>query len=426
MALIVQSMGGEPQGNFNNAFYQLGNAQYSGTSGASPVFHDITSGNNGFGAQFPGYSCTANYNQVTGLGSVDAYNLLLALQETGSLTVTIGPAAAVTAGAMWNVDNGSWNANGATVPGLSAGSHTVNFGSIPGWNTPASQTAVIPQYGPIKATGTYVLAALTVESFLIDNGAGTTPGRTVTLNNTVNGLPAAYMASQSSTFTGAAWKPYSAAPSFTLSAANGQKTVYFKVKNAGGVSAEANASIVLAQLPAVTSFKIDAGAATTINPVVTLNNTATISPTQFMASEDPSFTEGVLQGAYSTAPKFTLSPGGGTKTVYFQVQNSAGQSPAVSDTIQLIVPPILQTFQINGGVTPTSSRTVTLNNTTTGGTPTYYMASQSSTFAGAAWKPYSTAPSFTLSAAKGNKTVYFKAKNAAGASNVLNAGITLD
>ena len=61
------------------------------------------------------------------------------------------------------------------------------------------------------------------------------------------------------------------------------------VKNAAGVSAKASASIVLAQLPVVTSFKIDAGAATTINPAVTLNNTATISPTQFMASESPDF-----------------------------------------------------------------------------------------------------------------------------------------
>jgi hypothetical protein len=328
---------------------------------------------------------------------------------------------------MWNVDNGAWNASGATVSGLSAGPHTVNFESIPGWNTPAGQMVVIPQYGPIKASGTYVPTPPTVEWFLIDNGAGTTPSRTVTLNNTVvNGLPADYMASESSTFAGATWKPYSTAPNFTLSAANGQKTVYFKVKNAGGPSAEASASIVLAQLPAVTSFQIDAGAATTINPVVTLNNTATFSPTQFMASEDPSFTVGVLQGAFSTAPKFTLSAGGGTKTVYLQVQNSAGQSPVVSATIQLIVPPILQPIQIDGGATLTSSRTVTLNNTTTGGTPTYYMASQSSTFAGAAWKPYSTAPYFTLSAGNGTKTVYFKVKNAAGVSKVMSAGIMLD
>jgi hypothetical protein len=424
MALIVQSTGGQRQGNFNSVFYQLGNAQYSGASGASAVFHDITSGNNGFGANLPGYSCTPYYDLVTGLGSVDVTNLLLALQE-GTLTVTIGPAAAVSAGAMWNVDNGAWNASGGTVSGLSVGSHTVNFKSIPDWITPAGQKVVI-SYGQAKtASGTYVLAPLAVESFLIDNGAGTTPGRTVTLNNTATGSPTYYMASQSSTFDGAAWKPYSIAPPFTLSGANGPKTVYFKVKNAGGVSAKASASIVLAQLPAVTSFKINGGAATTISQTVTLNNTATISPTLFRASEDPNFTVASWQ-AYSTAPKFILSSGGGYKTVYFEVQNSAGQSAVVSDTIQLIVPPILQTFQINGGVTPTSSRTVTLNNTTTGGTPTYYMASQSPTFSGAVWKPYSTAPSFTLSAAKGNKTVYFKVRNPSGASYVVYAGITLD
>jgi hypothetical protein len=232
------------------------------------------------------------------------------------------------------------------------------------------------------------------------------------------------MASQSPTFLGAVWKPYSTAPAFTLSAANGLKTVYFRVRNAGGVSAKASASIVLAQLPAVTSFKIDAGAAATINPIVTLNNTATISPTQFRASEDPNFT-GAFWQAYSTAPKFTLSAGGGTKKVYFEVQNSAGSSQPVNGTIELIVKPTVTSFQIDNGAGTTSSQTVTLNNTATG-SPRYYMASQSPSFAGAAWKPYSTAPSFTLSAAQGNKTVYFKVRNAAGASNVMNAGITLD
>ncbi len=506
LALIVQSAGGERQGNVNPVLYQLGNAQYTGASGASPVFHDITSGNNGFvgnGTNLPGYSCTQYYDLVTGLGSVNATNLFLAFQEGGSLTVTISPAAAVSAGAQWNVDggtwknsgatvgglsvgshtvnfntitgwtsptsqavnivkgqttsagglyvqqtqtgslkvtitpaaavsagaqwnvdNGAWNASGGTVSGLSAGSHTVNFESIPGWNTPASQTVII-SYGQTKtASGKYVLTTPTVESFLIDSGAPSTPSRTVTLNNTVNGFPAYYTASQSSTFSGAAWQPYSTAPSFTLSAANGQKTVYFKVKNAGGVSAKASASIVLAQLPVVTSFKIDAGASTTINPIVTLNNTATISPTQFMASEDPSF-NGASWLPYSAAPKFTLSPGGGSKTVYFQVQNSAGQSQVVNASIQLIAKPALTSFQIDNGAGTTSSRTVTLNNTAAG-SPTHYMASQSSIFSGAVWKQYSTAPSFTLSAAMGSKTVYFKVNNPAGVSNVMNAGITLE
>jgi hypothetical protein len=52
------------------------------------------------------------------------------------------------------------------------------------------------------------------------------------------------------------------------------------------------------------------------------------------------------------------------------------------------------------------------------------MASQSFTSSGATWKAYSVAPSFTLSVRKGSKTVYFKVKNAADVSNVMNASIT--
>jgi len=367
MALIVQSTQHQRQGLANTMLYQLANAQYTGASGASAVFNDITSGTNGFvgyDLDLPGYSCGVGYSQVTGLGSVDATNLLLAFQER---------------------------------------------------------------------------EVLAVATFNIAGGVSSTTSRTVTLNNTTTattggpGPPTYYMASQSPTFAGATWQTYSAAPSFTLSAGNGSKTVYFKVKNAVSVSPKVSSTIVLAQLPTISSFKIDAGAASTVNPTVTLNNTATMSPTQYRASESESSIAGATWQTYSTAPKFTLSSVGGTHTVYFQVQNNVlgiqGQSAVSSKTIQLVVPPVLDSFQINNGATTTTTnRTVTLNNTTTGGTPTYYMASQSSTFAGAAWKPYSPAPYFTLSAGNGIKTVYFKVKNAAGVTNknVLSASITLD
>ncbi|MGA2402508.1 MAG: S53 family peptidase [Syntrophobacteraceae bacterium] len=352
MALIVQSTGGQRQGNANSVMYQLGNAQYGGASGANAVFHDITSGNNGFGANLSGYSCTVGYDLVTGLGSVDATNLLLAFQEIGVLAVKT-----------------------------------------------------------FKIVGT--------------GSAGSTSSRTVTLyNTTTGGIPTYYMASESSTFSGATWKTYSTAPSFTLSDGNGTKTVYFKVENAKSVSAKVSSTIQLAQLPTVTSFKINGGAATTISPTVTLNNTATISPTQFTASESPDFTGAVWQ-AYATAPSFTLSPGSGTKTVYFKVRNSAGESTIANDTIQLIVRPTVTSLQINNGAAVTPSRTVTLNNTAAN-SPTYYMASQSPNFPGAVWKTYSPDPLFTLSAGTGLKTVYFKVKNAAGASTVASADITLD
>src|SRR5208337_4126954 len=225
MALIVQSKG-ERQGNFNSVFYQLGNAQYSGASGASPVFHDITKGNNGFGVAFPGYSCTAHYDLVTGLGSVNATNLLLAFQEVGALTVTINPAAAASDGAQWSVDGGAAQNSGAAVS-LAAGSPTVSFNTITGWTTPASQTVNIVNGQATSASATYVLLPPVVETFTIDSGALSTPSRTVTLNNTAAASLAYYVASESSTFVGAVWKKYSTAPPFTLSAANGQKkTVY--------------------------------------------------------------------------------------------------------------------------------------------------------------------------------------------------------
>ena len=88
MALIEQSLGGVRQGNANTIFYQLGNTQYSGAGTTNTVFNDITSGSNGFVghyASLAGFSCTTGYDQVTGLGSVDATKLLLAYQELGGL-----------------------------------------------------------------------------------------------------------------------------------------------------------------------------------------------------------------------------------------------------------------------------------------------------------------------------------------------------
>jgi membrane protein implicated in regulation of membrane protease activity len=84
------------------------------------------------------------------------------VQQTGSLTVTISPAAAVSAGAMWNVDGGSWQASGASVFNLSVGSHTVAFKSITGWTTPSSQTATITNGQTTSLTGTYQTGPLSV------------------------------------------------------------------------------------------------------------------------------------------------------------------------------------------------------------------------------------------------------------------------
>ncbi|MGA2171641.1 MAG: TIGR03768 family metallophosphoesterase [Sedimentisphaerales bacterium] len=85
-------------------------------------------------------------------------------------------------------------------------------------------------------------------------------------------------------------------------------------------------------------------------------------------------------------------------------------SPAMQAKIALISPAV-SSFSIDDNARSTTSSTVTLNNTITGSTPTRYMASESADFSGAAWLPYSTTPSFTMSSVSGTKTVYFKVKD---------------
>jgi formylglycine-generating enzyme required for sulfatase activity len=100
--------------------------------------------------------------------------------------------------------------------------------------------------------------------------------------------------------------------------------------------------VVAAVPPVVTVFAVNSGAATTDTLAVTLDNTATGSPAEYMASESPTFS-GASWFAYGASPSFTLSGGtGGVKTVYFKVRNAAlVESAVVSDTIDLVERTIL-------------------------------------------------------------------------------------
>jgi PKD repeat protein len=145
---------GSTVGFMNPAIYTIGLGASYGND-----FHDITSGSNG------GYSAETGYDLVTGWGSPmedpngtrlisDLVNLS---PRSGSLTVTISPAGAVSAGAKWNVDGGTtWYASGAVVSNLSVGSHTVAFSGLQGWTAPSSQTVTIPVWQTTSLGGTYV------------------------------------------------------------------------------------------------------------------------------------------------------------------------------------------------------------------------------------------------------------------------------
>jgi len=100
VTLLNQFVGGAGLGNINTRLYQL--AQTT----TNNVFHDVTAGNNKVpckqgtrncpaSAPFEfGYSATAGYDQVTGLGSVDATNLICqwaAGKSCSNITITVVP-----------------------------------------------------------------------------------------------------------------------------------------------------------------------------------------------------------------------------------------------------------------------------------------------------------------------------------------------
>jgi len=87
----------------------------------------------------------------------------------GSLKVNLSPQAAVTAGAKWNIDGGSWQDNGATVSNVIVGDHTVNYKAVERWNVPDSEAVTINEGQTTEITGTYTRVTFTITAYA---GAG--------------------------------------------------------------------------------------------------------------------------------------------------------------------------------------------------------------------------------------------------------------
>lgn len=132
------------------------------------------------------------YTEVGGTSNFGAYSIAYHRTAMGSLTVTLSPSGAVSAGAQWQVDGGSWNASGASVS-LTAGTHTVHFKSVTGYTTPADQSVTISNGVNTQLTGTYTpVGSLKVTiapsgavtagaQWQVDGGSWNTSGTTVTL-----------------------------------------------------------------------------------------------------------------------------------------------------------------------------------------------------------------------------------------------------
>lgn len=76
--------------------------------------------------------------------------------KVGRLTVSIDPPEAITAGAQWRMDDGTWHNNKDTLCGLTPGTHTVTFKSIAGWEKPENKQVNISGGQTTQAYGIYI------------------------------------------------------------------------------------------------------------------------------------------------------------------------------------------------------------------------------------------------------------------------------
>jgi uncharacterized repeat protein (TIGR03803 family) len=91
-------------------------------------------------------------------GGIPQLNSAVSAPASGTLTVTIEPAGARTAGAGWRIGSGDFAASGQTKPFLSPGSYTVSFASVAGYQTPSARNAVVNGSSTTNLAVTYVLA----------------------------------------------------------------------------------------------------------------------------------------------------------------------------------------------------------------------------------------------------------------------------
>lgn len=76
--------------------------------------------------------------------------------------------------------------------------------------------------------------SIKLTSLKINRGASTTKSRYISVYPVVSGTPKYYQISDNQSFRNASWRTYTSQPRYTLSSGNGNKRVYFRVKDGNG------------------------------------------------------------------------------------------------------------------------------------------------------------------------------------------------
>jgi hypothetical protein len=230
-----------------------------------------------------------------------------------------------------------------------------------------------------------------------------------------------------------AWEPYAASTDWTLTAGDGVKTVNVQYRNNAGMSsATYSDTITLDATDPSGSIVIDGGATYATSAAVTLTLPATdgsgsgVSQMRF-SSDGSSWS---AWEPYAAGKGWTLSLGDGSKTVFVQYQDAAGNaSPPYDDAIILDTSSPSGSILIDGGATYATSTSVMLSLSASDGAGSGVsgMRFSSDGVSWSSWEPYLGNRGWTLSTGDGTKMVYVQYQDSVGhVSAFYNDAIVLD
>ena len=318
MALVVQKTGAA-QGNPNPIFYSMAQNQ---AAGGKAVYHDTTSGNNSVPG-VTGFTAGAGYDQATGLGSVDAANLVNFWNNNAPADFTLSATPA-----SQTAESGTSASYTVTIAPLNGYTGTVSF-SVSGL--------------PAGATATFTPASITTSgdsTLAIATTAGTTPSgsysltitgtdgiltrtATVTLvvsDFTISASPSAQSANQGATanytVTLTPLNGFTSTVSFSISGLPAGATATFTPASLAGSGTSALAISTTTSTPSgsypLTITGTD-GVLTHTTPITLVVNLRDFSLSATPASQ-------AIEGGQSTSYTATIAPlNGYTGTVSFSV-----------------------------------------------------------------------------------------------------------
>ena len=272
-----------------------------------------------------------------------------------------------------------------------------------------------------------------VGTILINNGdwATLSPVVSVALNATDRFGIAKMMVSERSDFSGSAWGAYRSNLEWTLSAGDGEKTVYARFQDANGWESDmASDTIMLDTTPPAGSIIINDNASRTNRTAarLTINASDLLGVTEMKVSRNPNFA-GTDWTPFNRSMDWTLQSGSGERTVYAMFRNPMGQESAVaSDSILLDTEAPSAVLSINNGAPYTNSRLVNARLNATDNTIVASLEiAEDPALAAATLQPYQPDISWTLSPSEGGHTIYARVwDDFLNPGPIVSASITLD